>query len=109
MWVGGGDGGPMHRRHGGQTSWPGVPRMSGGMARPAGCLGTGPPPGPTDRPGRRARRIGRAPAIARQVGTPMQVLYFVLAAVHIVAVAVTGILWTTIILMPKSRLRPHLR
>jgi hypothetical protein len=39
----------------------------------------------------------------------MQVLYFVLAAVHVVAVPVTGILWTIIILMPKSRLRPHLR
>ena len=39
----------------------------------------------------------------------MQALYFVLAAVHIVAVAVTGILWTTIDLVPHSSLRPHLR
>lgn len=39
----------------------------------------------------------------------MQWLYFVLAAVHIVAVVVTGILWTIVDLVPKSRLRPHLR
>ncbi len=39
----------------------------------------------------------------------MQMLYFVLAAVHVVAVPVTGILWTIIILVPKSPLRPHLR
>jgi hypothetical protein len=39
----------------------------------------------------------------------MQALYFGLAALHIVAVAVTGILWTIIVLAPKSGLRPHLR
>ena len=39
----------------------------------------------------------------------MQGLYFVLAAVHLVAIVVTGILWTIIDLVPKSGLRPHLR
>jgi hypothetical protein len=39
----------------------------------------------------------------------MLALYMVLAAVHIAAVPVTGMLWTTIILVPKSGLRPHLR
>jgi hypothetical protein len=39
----------------------------------------------------------------------MQSLYIVLAAVHIVAVPVTGILWTIVDLVPGSRLRPHLR
>lgn len=36
-------------------------------------------------------------------------VYFILAGVHIVAVVVTGILWTTIDLVPGSKLRPHLR
>lgn len=36
-------------------------------------------------------------------------LYFILAAVHVVAVVVTGVLWTVIDLAPRSRLRPHLR
>ena len=39
----------------------------------------------------------------------MLALYMVLAAVHIAAVPVTGILWVIIILVPKSSLRPHLR
>jgi hypothetical protein len=39
----------------------------------------------------------------------MQRLYFVLAAVHVAAVVVTGILWTIIDLVPHSRLRPRLR
>jgi hypothetical protein len=39
----------------------------------------------------------------------MLALYMVLAAVHITAVAVTGTLWTIIVLVPKSALRPHLR
>jgi hypothetical protein len=37
------------------------------------------------------------------------VLYCVLAAVHILAVVVTGILWTIIDLVPRCGLRPHLR
>jgi hypothetical protein len=39
----------------------------------------------------------------------MQTLYFVLAAVHIVAVAVTGILWTWLDLRPQSGLRKNFR
>ena len=39
----------------------------------------------------------------------MQMLYFLLAALHIVAVVVTGILWTLIDLRRQSSLRPHLR
>ena len=39
----------------------------------------------------------------------MQGLYFVLAAVHLVAIAVTGILWTIVDLVPGSGLRHHLR
>ena len=39
----------------------------------------------------------------------VQALYFVLAAVHVVAVAATGILWTIIDLVPQSGLRPHFR
>ncbi len=39
----------------------------------------------------------------------MQAAYFILAAVHIVAIVVTGILWTIIDLRPHSALRPHLR
>lgn len=39
----------------------------------------------------------------------VQTLYWVLAAVHIVAVVTTGILWTIIDLVPRSGLRPHLR
>jgi hypothetical protein len=36
-------------------------------------------------------------------------LYIVLTSVHILAIAVTGILWTIIDLRPRSGLRPHLR
>jgi hypothetical protein len=39
----------------------------------------------------------------------MQRLYFVLAAVHLVAIVVTGILWTVIDLDRASRLKAHLR
>jgi hypothetical protein len=39
----------------------------------------------------------------------MQRLYFVLAAVHLVAIVVTGTLWTVVDLVPKTSLRPHLR
>ena len=39
----------------------------------------------------------------------MQALYFVLAALHLVALVVTGILWTFIDLSPRSGLRPHFR
>jgi hypothetical protein len=39
----------------------------------------------------------------------MRSLYFVLAAVHLVAVGVTGILWTIVDLFPRSSLKPHLR
>jgi hypothetical protein len=39
----------------------------------------------------------------------MEAVYFVLTAVHVVALVVTGVLWTVIDLVPKSRLRPHLR
>ena len=39
----------------------------------------------------------------------MQTLYVVLAALHIVAIVVTGMLWTIIDLARDSRLRPFLR
>jgi hypothetical protein len=39
----------------------------------------------------------------------MQGLYFILAAIHLVAIAVTGILWTTTILRPHSSLKKHFR
>jgi hypothetical protein len=39
----------------------------------------------------------------------MQSLYFILAAVHVVAIVVTGVLWTVIDTVPHSQLRPHLR
>lgn len=39
----------------------------------------------------------------------MQTVYFVLAAVHIVSLVVTGILWTIIDLVPKSSLKSELR
>ena len=39
----------------------------------------------------------------------MQGLYFVLVAVHIVAVVVTGILWTVVDLVPGSGLRRNMR
>src|SRR5271168_1938841 len=39
----------------------------------------------------------------------MQTLYFLLAALHMVAIVVTGILWTILDLGFGSRLRPHLR
>jgi hypothetical protein len=38
----------------------------------------------------------------------MQTLYFSLAAFHMVAIAVTGILWVIVDLNPKSSLRAHL-
>jgi hypothetical protein len=39
----------------------------------------------------------------------MHTLYFSLAAVHILAVVVTGILWTIVDLVPKSSLKAHIR
>jgi hypothetical protein len=39
----------------------------------------------------------------------MQGLYFILAAVHLVAIPVTGILWTTIVLNPQSPLKKNFR
>ncbi len=39
----------------------------------------------------------------------MKAVYLILAAVHIVAVVVTGILWTVVDLVPRSGLRRQLR
>ena len=39
----------------------------------------------------------------------MQTLYFLLAALHLVAIVVTGILWALLDLGYGSKLRPHLR
>lgn len=39
----------------------------------------------------------------------MQAAYIVLAALHVVSLVVTGILWTIIDLKARSALRPHLR
>jgi hypothetical protein len=39
----------------------------------------------------------------------MQSLYFVLAAVHVVAIVVTGLMWATLDIVPGSGLRSHLR
>ncbi|MCC6417413.1 MAG: hypothetical protein IT429_04110 [Gemmataceae bacterium] len=39
----------------------------------------------------------------------MQALYFILAAVHLVAIVVTGILWVIVDLAPRSSLRHNLR
>lgn len=39
----------------------------------------------------------------------MQRLYFVLAAVHLVALVVTGVLWTVVDLVPHSKLRANFR
>src|SRR2546423_9890180 len=39
----------------------------------------------------------------------MQPLYIVLAAIHMVAIVVTGILWTAYDLGYQAKLRPHLR
>lgn len=39
----------------------------------------------------------------------MQTLYFVLAAVHLIAVAVTGMLWTVVDLVPRSSLKNNFR
>ena len=39
----------------------------------------------------------------------MRSFYFVLVAIHVVAIVVTGILWTIIDLAPRSSLRPHFR
>jgi hypothetical protein len=39
----------------------------------------------------------------------MPALYFVLAAIHIVAIIVTGLLWVLIDVVPGSSLRPHFR
>ncbi|MFO0969104.1 MAG: hypothetical protein U0793_26415 [Gemmataceae bacterium] len=39
----------------------------------------------------------------------MQSLYFILAAVHLIAIPVTGVLWTFFDLGFKEKLRPHFR
>jgi hypothetical protein len=39
----------------------------------------------------------------------MRTLYFVLAALHLVAIVVTGVLWTIYDLGYQQKLRPHLR
>ena len=39
----------------------------------------------------------------------MQAVYFILAAVHLVAIPVTGIMWTIIVLNPKSGLKRNQR
>jgi hypothetical protein len=39
----------------------------------------------------------------------MQTLYFVLAGVHLIAVAVTGAMWATLDIVPNSGLKPHFR
>jgi hypothetical protein len=39
----------------------------------------------------------------------MQTLYFILVTVHLVAIVVTGILWTLIDVVPETGLRRHLR
>ena len=39
----------------------------------------------------------------------MQSLYFILAAIHLVAIIVTGVLWTAYDLGFQTKLRPHLR
>jgi hypothetical protein len=39
----------------------------------------------------------------------VQGLYFVLAAVHLLAIAVTGMLWTIVDVYPQTALRAHLR
>ena len=39
----------------------------------------------------------------------MQRLYFILAAVHVLALVVTGVLWVVIDLVPGTPLRQHLR
>src|SRR5262249_39159303 len=39
----------------------------------------------------------------------MQAMYFILAAVHIVALVITGLMWTVVDLVPKSSLRSNIR
>ncbi len=39
----------------------------------------------------------------------MKSLYMILAAVHLVAIAVTGMMWTTIVLRPKTPLKKNFR
>jgi hypothetical protein len=46
---------------------------------------------------------------ADQGAESMAAFYFVLVAVHIFAIVVTGVLWTIIDLVPRTALRPHLR
>ncbi len=45
----------------------------------------------------------------RPESSSMQKLYFILAAIHIVSLFVTGILWTIIILRPGSKLKKNYR
>jgi len=51
----------------------------------------------------------RALNAAKPEGMTLPSLYYFLAAFHIVAVVVTGILWMILDLRSGSRLRPHLR
>jgi len=39
----------------------------------------------------------------------MQALYFILAGIHFIAIAITGILWTIIVLKPTSGLKKSFR
>jgi hypothetical protein len=39
----------------------------------------------------------------------MQWLYFILAGIHLIAIAVTGIMWTIIDIVPQSRLKASFR
>jgi hypothetical protein len=55
------------------------------------------------------RGYKRQLAVINRSGLPMQWLYFSLAALHIVALIATGILWTILDLGHGLRLRPHLR
>jgi hypothetical protein len=39
----------------------------------------------------------------------MRTIYFILAAVHLVAIAVTGIMWTTVVLNQSTQLKKNFR
>src|SRR5579859_6559064 len=51
----------------------------------------------------------RGQAVRSMRGRPVQSLYFSLAGLHVVAIVVTGILWTLIDLKAGERFPPHLR
>src|SRR5437660_11346421 len=73
----------------------------------AGCRAS--PPWVQVTSGRQTASNGAPLAAERRSRESMQKLYFVLAALHIVSMVVTGALWTIIDLSPTSRLRKHLR